>query len=172
MKSDDEIKQILKKPLPVEMRPGAKGKTYPYIPVAAVVEVLNEAFGLQWESEVRKEIIERDEVAVCIRLYYPTETGVHFRDAYGGKERNGITLGNALKSASSSAIKKAAESLGVKIPDVSGPITEEQFNTIVELMLECGKKLTETKAAAIAELDYSEAAALIDDLHNKVRIAK
>lgn len=161
-----KLKQ-LQKPLPTATRPGKGGKEFTYVPVAFVVNRIIDVFGLDWDFEVVKEIVQQSEAVVLVRITYTGEDGKpHQKQAWGGKSTSGIGLTDALKAATSLALKKAAELLGITVPDEDTPASEEQVQEVKRLMEARELEWTDALAAKAKAMTYYEIAALIEQLSN------
>ena len=165
----NEVETTLRKPVPIEYRPGAGGKTFPYIPINAVRDRLNDAFGLGWAFTIQREYINENEVAVVARLSYRVDENWYHKDGFGGKLLKGLTLGDALKAASSIALKKAAELIGVAVPDPEDAASQEQlrvlyaalkrrFGTIEQSHVQLLKKAQSLPASEVAKIISAMAA--------------
>ena len=145
--TDEEILEHLKSPIETKIREGAKDKAgnptyYSYVPSSAVLDRLNEIWGINWNLEIVREIIQGEHVAVLVRLHYPTSEGMRYKDSWGGKKLSGgLELGNILKTSTSLALVKACNALGVSIADPDDDITDEQIKMIQSLYAELGKKV-------------------------------
>ena len=93
----------------IKTRPGSFGRTLEYVPSSEVIKRLNEAGA--WNCRIVKEIIDENEVALLVEL----EIGGDKRQQWGGKQRKGVSLADALKAATSDGIKKAATLFGVAL---------------------------------------------------------
>jgi hypothetical protein len=93
----------------IKKRPGSFGRTLEYVPANEVIKRLIEAGA--WNCRIVKEVISDDEVAVLIEL----EIDGSKRQQWGGKQRKGVSLADALKAATSDGIKKAATLFGVAL---------------------------------------------------------
>ncbi|HOX57859.1 MAG TPA: Rad52/Rad22 family DNA repair protein [Verrucomicrobiota bacterium] len=105
-------------PALVKQRRGAFGQMLSYVEVVEYIKRLNEAFNGEWSFEVLEHAIHDNEVIVLGRL---TAGGV-VKTAFGGSRitthsetGEHISLGDDLKSAASSALRKAASLLGLGI---------------------------------------------------------
>jgi hypothetical protein len=107
---DKKIERLLAKFSPEEIEYLTKGgKRLAYISHQAVTRRLLEVFGMNWSFEIVETRIEADAVAVLGRL---TCEG-NARMQWGGKDRKGFDLDDALKSAGSYALKKCASLFGI-----------------------------------------------------------
>jgi hypothetical protein len=93
----------------IKKRPGAFGRTLEYVPANEIIKRLIDAGA--WNCRIVKEVINDDEVAVLIEL----EIGGDKRQQWGGKQRKGVSLADALKAATSDGIKKTATLFGVAL---------------------------------------------------------
>jgi hypothetical protein len=106
----------------IRTKPGPHGKTLSYIDVAAVIARLNEGCD-SWSFEVVDHKILQDEVIVLGKLCTDGVTNM----AFGGsritldKEGRAVSIGDELKAASSSALKKAATLIGVGLSYADAP---------------------------------------------------
>jgi hypothetical protein len=106
----------------IKKRPGSFGRTLEYIPANEVIKRLIEAGA--WNCRIVKEVISDDEVAVLIEL----EIDGSKRQQWGGKQRKGVSLADALKAATSDGIKKTATLFGVAL-ELHGEDTEDESPT-------------------------------------------
>ena len=90
-----ELSEILNRPFPedqIEVRDGAYDKTtggkkqLSYVNTGRVIERMNEAFGLQWTSEILSEIVHPYEVVCKVRVRAKINDEWYSHDAYGGKD--------------------------------------------------------------------------------------
>jgi len=120
--SADEVCAILRKPLSKFTRAGGKGTTYDYYKGSDVIRRLNEAFGHAWSSEKLDTSVVDGQVLMLVSLstYMGGELVVHH--GYGSaKIMPNVDIGNAYKSAFTSALKKAAEQYGIGLEDEEEP---------------------------------------------------
>jgi len=178
MLSDKETLNKLKEPLPTKKRPIGGGKSVDYVPAEHIIDRFNEVWGFDWTPEILREhfvhVGSTLEIAITLRLHYPTEGGMKFKDAFAGKKyESGVGLGNALKACESLAIVKAASLMGMDtkqggdeedIIDVG--INAEQLQKIAELMIAKGKSAVqiEKKLPQLQALTNSEAIEMIKQL--------
>jgi hypothetical protein len=114
----------------IDERDGLGGKKFKYLKPAPVIHRLNKVFNNRWSMRVLEYISLDDWVVVKVELTVPDEDWDHVeggqwvvREAYGSKEiekygsgpkkGKAIDPGNAFKSATSDALKKAASTLGI-----------------------------------------------------------
>lgn len=104
----------------IKVRPGPAGKPLQYVEVGYVVNILNQAFGWDWDFRVldqgigKKQVWVRGELTVRLKGHEITKA------QYGGANikfdrRTGEAVGIAddLKAAASDSLKKCASLLGV-----------------------------------------------------------
>jgi len=108
-------KELLAKRFPEaehKTRKGARGKQLTYVETVNYIDRLNEIFGLHWSWELTEQ--GADEVGVWSRgrLTIEIDGKTVVKEAYGGNDKNG-EIGDALKGASSDALKKACSLLGM-----------------------------------------------------------
>lgn len=168
--SDKTKLERLKAKLPTATRQGRGNQVFEYIPTRYVQDRLTSVFGLQWSLEILHEIIDRGHVAVKVRLHYPTDAGMKFKDAYGGSQYSeAVGLGDCLKKSASLAMKKAATLIGIDLQDEeSTPISTEQMHEIARLIKELGLQLSEEMAQAIPNMSATEADTLIEGLKGQL----
>jgi hypothetical protein len=101
-------------PEAIKQRQGAHRKTFSYVDVASVIDRLNEGCDA-WSFDVVSHEVYDDEVVVLGRLTADGVVKMAFGSAGRSRDRDGVLLstGDALKSASSDGLKKAASLLGV-----------------------------------------------------------
>lgn len=162
--------QELGKDIKISVREGRKGETYQYISSNNVVKRLNQVFGLGWRDESMKEVIQKDEVAVLVRISYPLEDGtISYKEAWGGKVLVSgtfrITTAEGLKSAHSLAITKAAQKLGIKVLDEEDEITDETMEDILLLAKKVGMKFDESQFETMNE---KQGRAIVKHLESKL----
>lgn len=167
--SDKTKLEKLRAKLPTATRQGRGNQIFEYIPTRYVQDRLTAVFGLQWSLEILSEIIEKGHVAVKVRLHYPTEAGMKFKDAYGGSQYSDtVGLGDCLKKSASLGMKKAATLIGIDLQDEdSTPISTEQMQEIVRLIQKVGMEVPAEMAEAIPNMSATEADALIDGLKQR-----
>jgi hypothetical protein len=168
--ADKSQLEKLKVKLPTATRVGRGGKVFEYIPARYVQDRITSVFGLQWNFEILNELIEKGYIAVKIRLHYPTEDGMKFKDAYGGaKYEESVGLGDGLKKSASLALKKAATLIGVDLQDEdSTPISTEQMTEIAKLLKELNLTVSDTMAEAIPNMSAPEAETVIEGLKSQL----
>lgn len=127
---DEAQRAILTQATPphiVKRRVGKGRKTFSYVEHAWVTEQLNLAFGWNWDWEIVEWRLfpspaDATECMVLGRLTVRTERGSIVKQQFGSKDnlrsKEGylaVTLADALKSASSDALKKCASLLGLAL---------------------------------------------------------
>lgn len=122
-------RSVLEQPFPperVRRRSTPDGATLSYVSAADVIERLNEAFEADWSFTVVEHRVDGDEVLVtgCLRA------GDVEKQDFGGARINGCTRADALKAATSDALRRCARMLGVGLdlwrgdtPSVSAPVS-------------------------------------------------
>lgn len=173
MTNEETIKLLTMYIKPSE-RPGPKDRTtneltiIKFIPFEAVLQRFNEVWGLDWQPELMREIVHAGEVSVVLRVHYPTESGMRYRDAYGGAKIE-VGLGNAFKKSASLALVKIAQSFGIDIPDTDViAITEQQVREIIKLMKATNNEPTEEHFSEFSKMDNTTAEALISALKKQL----
>jgi len=168
MNLDNEaILDALRAPIQTKTRQGQGNQTQTYVPHQAVTKRLNQVFGLNWNLEIVREIITSDQVAVIVRLHYPTADGMSYKDGVAGKKLMGnYDLGNMLKSSVSLAIVKAASLLGIKVADQDDEATDEQKEIIKKAYKRLGRKTPSEEK--LGKLTVGEANITIDDLAEEI----
>jgi hypothetical protein len=103
----------------IKKRPGPGGKELEYVEIGYVVNLLNQAFGWDWDFRIldqeigKKQVWVRGELTVRIRERSITKA------QYGGSDikyaRTGelISIADDLKAAASDCLKKCASLLGI-----------------------------------------------------------
>lgn len=115
----------------VKERKGKGGKVFSYVETGYVVARLTQAFGpLGWSFIVKERIIEANEVAVLGVLTFRASNGTEVTKSQWGQAQRleKMALGDALKAASSDALKKSASLLGVAL-DVYWPMLDMEDKT-------------------------------------------
>jgi hypothetical protein len=122
----------------VDTRTGRGGQDFHYIRHQYVTETLNRMTGYDWDFEVRRERMDRGQIAVLGRLTIRVAGREITKEQWGSsdvKESGGkaLSVGDDFKSATSDALKKCASLLGLGI-DMSVPARQD---TITELNEAC-----------------------------------
>jgi hypothetical protein len=105
-------RSILERPFPrerVRQRSSPDGVTLSYVSAADVIDRLNEAYTSDWSFTVVEHRFDGDEVIVTGRL----KAGDVTKEDFGGARLNGGTRADALKAATSDALRRCARMLGV-----------------------------------------------------------
>jgi hypothetical protein len=103
----------------VKRRPGPGGKMLDYVEVGYVVNLLNEAFGWDWDFKIQDQQIGKKQVWVRGDITVRLKDHAIVKSQYGGSDikmnRNGepISIADDLKAAASDCLKKCASLLGV-----------------------------------------------------------
>jgi recombination DNA repair RAD52 pathway protein len=105
----------------VRYRTGPGGQKLPYVEGAWVIRQLNEAFGWDWDFEIRdRQVIpgpdgKPAEVVVLGRLTCRLPDGrVVVKEDFGSEAfKAGVQAGDVFKSAATDALKRCARALGV-----------------------------------------------------------
>lgn len=104
----------------IKNRAGRGGKTFSYVEVGYVIQVLNKTFGYFWDWEIDEQHSGDNQVWVKGRLTIKNPSGFSVaKTAFGGsdikKTANGqvIDIADDLKAASADALKKAASMIGI-----------------------------------------------------------
>lgn len=176
-------RSVLEQPFPperVRRRSTPDGATLSYVSAADVIERLNEAFEADWSFTVVEHRVDGDEVLVtgCLRA------GDVEKQDFGGARINGCTRADALKAATSDALRRCARMLGVGLdlwrgdtPSVSAPVstprrgataTAAQVRTLRgigdERKLDVDKLAIDRHGVPVHELGKRDASALISEL--------
>lgn len=116
----EEILKKLSEPFPKEVESILKkgGMELTYIPVHEVIARLSNVLGIQnWSYTIKsqgRDTKTDDWIIVHVQLTVIIEGSVVVREAFGGARHTGnMDLGDSYKSATSEALKKAAQTLGV-----------------------------------------------------------
>lgn len=138
--------QLLHKETPakyVRERPAKGGGKWKYISGGYVKKTLNLMFGFNWDFEILEQLILHGECIVKGRLTVRTNGVVIVKTQFGNKdivykklqegetERQPLSIGNDLKSASTDALKKCASELGIGA-DIYNKEEFESFQIISE----------------------------------------
>lgn len=168
--NDDKNFALLSMPMTAKVREGSKGSTYTYVDNKDVLRRLNEVYGLRWNFEILRESIHGDQVVVTIRIHYPTEGGMSFKDGIAGKKvSGGNEIGNMYKAAVSLALVKAASLMGIRLADPEDEVTSEQKELIIHLYEQLGRK--PLKVEKMTKLTVELANELIDNLKEALKEA-
>lgn len=116
----ENIISILQEPLPVHQRKGPGG-TYKYVKGEDVVKQLNKAFGHSWSSKALFYQEQHKQILVLVELSVVYNNDFIVHQAFGSSpiarhnkgDGDVVDIGNSYKSAFTTALKKAAEQLGV-----------------------------------------------------------
>jgi recombination DNA repair RAD52 pathway protein len=104
----------------IKVRPGPGGKSLSYVEVGYVVNLLNQAFGYDWDFRIvdqgigKKQVWVRGELTVRLKDHTITKGqygGADIKFARGANEA--ISIADDLKGAASDALKKCASLLGI-----------------------------------------------------------
>lgn len=119
MKSIDEVKTILDRPLPSEAITQHPTKTYlSSIKAIYVTERMNEAFGVGgWQIKV-DAVSTNDKGMVVVKVMYTVPQYNIYYECFGGNDNGGessknFDLGDAYKGATTDAITKIGSYLGI-----------------------------------------------------------
>lgn len=106
----------------IKKRPGSNGLSFPYVEFKYIVGMLNSAFGPWWEWKVTDKEIGKRQLWVQGELTIKdVNTGLTIsKTGFGGADikfykgtENAVNIGNDLKSASTTALRKAASLFGI-----------------------------------------------------------
>lgn len=168
--NEEQLSIVLKKTPKevVKTRPGPKGMKLNYVDGAYVIRVLNNAFGYNWDFNVVDqkdydyEILRLDksqnkylprpvkEIVIKGRLEVRNKEGMSIiKEQYGSKvwEGGGTPIGDAVKSASTDALKKCASLIGVALDLYEH---DNDYNDIIE-NAESDYKMEQVKVETIRE---------------------
>jgi len=138
-KENEDLSELLKKPLPSEAI--SKHPTKPYlssIKAIYVTERFTEVFGVGgWTTKVSCEHVNHETGMVVIKVTFEVPSKGIYYESYGGNDNGGITnknfdLGDAYKGATTDALTKIGSYLGVGIDVFKGikspPQTKQEPN--------------------------------------------
>lgn len=103
----------------IKQRPGPSGRELSYVEVGYVVNVLNRAFGWNWDFRVIEQQIGKKQVWVRGELTVRVDGNPIVKSQYGGSDirlgRSGesVNIADDLKTAASDCLKKCASLLGI-----------------------------------------------------------
>jgi hypothetical protein len=163
----EEILKKLSEPFPKEvesiLRKG--GMELTYIPIHEVIARLSNVLGVEnWNYTIKshgRDTKTDDWVIVHVQLSVIIEGSVVVREAFGGARHTGnMDLGDSYKSATSEALKKAAQTLGVglylarddialELEEAPDPKVQNAWDNFLSLMT--ASDFTEEKKNALNE---------------------
>lgn len=104
----------------IKRRPGPSGAMLNYVEIGYVVNILNQAFGWDWDFRIMGEQIGNKQVWVRGELTVRPQGRVIVKAQYGGSEikfnrttGEPVSIADDLKAAASDCLKKCASLLGV-----------------------------------------------------------
>lgn len=103
----------------VKQRPGPAGRELSYVEVGYVVNVLNQAFGWDWDFRVvdqqvgKKQVWVRGELAVRVKGHEIVKSQYGGSDIRMGRTGESLNIADDLKTAASDCLKKCASLLGI-----------------------------------------------------------
>ncbi len=104
----------------IKQRPGPGGKTYSYVEVGYVVNLLNQAFAYNWDFRIQDQQIGNKQVWVRGELTVRVGNISIIKGQYGGADikmnkvtNQPVSIADDLKAAASDCLKKCASLLGV-----------------------------------------------------------
>lgn len=103
----------------IRVRPGPGGKQLSYVEVGYIVQVLNQAFGWNWDFHIYDQQIGKRQVWVRGELTVRTNGHSITKSQYGGsdirtnREGEPVSVADDLKTAASDCLKKCASLLGI-----------------------------------------------------------
>lgn len=103
----------------IKKRPGPGGKELEYVEIGYVVNLLNQAFGWDWDFIIIDQEVGKKQVWVRGELAVRIKDHTIIKAQYGGSDikytRNGelISIADDLKAAASDCLKKCASLLGI-----------------------------------------------------------
>jgi hypothetical protein len=120
----------------VKRRPGPGGIVLDYVEIGYVVNILNQAFGWDWDFRITEQQIGRKQVWVRGELTVRPQGRSITKAQYGGADikfnrstGETVSIADDLKAAASDCLKKCASLLGVAgdiyWPDLDNWISEE-----------------------------------------------
>lgn len=93
----------------IKQRPGFGGGYLSYVEGHHYIKRFNEAFDYDWSFSIKHHHVGNDEVYVVVIINVKDVC----KEAFGSSLRKGKSVGDALKSASTDALKKAASMFGI-----------------------------------------------------------
>jgi hypothetical protein len=120
----------------IKRRPGPSGVVLDYVEIGYVVNILNQAFGWDWDFRITEQQIGRKQVWVRGELTVRLQEKVITKAQYGGADikfnrstGETVSIADDLKAAASDCLKKCASLLGVAgdiyWPDLDNWISED-----------------------------------------------
>ncbi len=103
----------------IKTRPGPGGMQVSYVEVGYVINVLNQAFGWNWDFKIQdqqignKQVWVRGELSVRLKGQMITKSQFGGADIKKNKSGEPISIADDLKTAASDCLKKCASLLGV-----------------------------------------------------------
>lgn len=103
----------------IRLRPGPGGKQLSYVEVGYIVQVLNHAFGWDWDFRVydqqigKRQVWVRGELTVRINGHSITKSQYGGSDIKTNRSGDAISVADDLKTAASDCLKKCASLLGI-----------------------------------------------------------
>jgi len=133
-----------------------KLRGFDYVPVGDVIRRMNTVLGTGgWSSQIVSTQIIGDEVVAHVSVTAEVDGRFCHADGFGGVRKNPNGMGDTFKGATSDALKKACQRLGVglhlAVDDIPEVLPEPQID--VESFKKVGafiKKLTDEQRAEIA----------------------
>jgi hypothetical protein len=180
--------QVIKRKTPdqfVKWRVGPGGLQLAYIEVSYIIDILNLAFGGDWDFQIIDKDIGKKQIWVMGRLTIRLSGRVIVKENFGSSSikfskgsQEVIDLGNDLKAASSDALKKCASMLGIASDVYSGKATHSHDGPVTTYTPE--PEYTEEKyreetrddfAKSLEEMEPNESAvpvkrSLVDEYNN------
>ncbi len=177
-------RSVLERPFPddrVRHRSTSDGTRLSFVTAADVIERLNAAFEAAWSFTVVEHAFDGDEVIVTGRLVAGDVT----KEDFGGARLDGCTRADALKAATSDALKRCARMLGVGLDLWRGGepasddhqvlggrggrgATQAQVRTLrglgADLGIDMDALAIERFGAQVTELNKRDASSLISEL--------
>jgi recombination DNA repair RAD52 pathway protein len=103
----------------VKKRPGPGGISLGYVEVGYVINILNQAFGWDWDFRIldqqigKKQVWVRGELTVRLRSHSITKGQYGGSDIKMNRQSQPISIADDLKAAASDCLKKCASMLGI-----------------------------------------------------------
>ena len=103
----------------IKSRPGPGGIKLEYVEVGYVINILNQAFGWDWDFKIldqqigKKQVWVRGELTVRLRNHTITKGQYGGSDIKCNKQGAPISIADDLKAAASDCLKKCASMLGI-----------------------------------------------------------
>jgi hypothetical protein len=104
----------------IKTRPGPGGKSFSYVEIGYVINILNQAFGYDWDFKILDQQVGKTQVWVRGELSIRARGHTITKGQYGGAaiklnriSGEPVSVADDLKAASSDCLKKCASMLGI-----------------------------------------------------------